>query len=93
MEPTYLNGDLLLMQWIDSLTRRPRIDEIVVIERELQPGIFYIKRVKAILGDSYWVEGDNPSEELEGRAHDSRIWGAIPRDQIKGRILFRMKRG
>ena len=57
MEPTYRSGDWLMGRWAKySLTgwNRIKVGDVVVIERDEQPGIFYVKRV---------------SETQIGRAH------------------------
>ena len=96
MAPTYRHGDWLLVRF----TRRGRtlrgikVGHIVVIERELQPGVLFIKRIADIRSDSpnrhyptYWVEGDN-----KALSQDSRTWGAIAGEEILGRVLFRIRR-
>lgn len=66
--------------------------QVVLIERELQPGIHYIKRIQKVHGDGYWVEGDNRDPEVATRMSDSRAWGYLSVSEIRGRALFRLKR-
>lgn len=102
MEPTYRAGDWLMGRWANyQIEGQPsglgllrhiiKVGDIVVIERDEQPGIFYIKRVKEAQITSggvaqVFVESDNPS------GTDSRQWGWLPITAVKARINFRLKR-
>ena len=92
MAPTYKSGNRVIVKMFSDIPRDISIDDVVLIERDLMPGIFFIKRVTKKAGDSYWVEGDNTDPEVLTRMNDSRIWGLIKRDEIKGRLLFKRKR-
>lgn len=83
MEPTYRDGDWLIVARGGS--HKP--DDCVVIERQERPGIFLIKRLIRIDGAKYWVEGDNKTAST-----DSRQWGALERNEIIGKVLFRYKK-
>lgn len=82
MAPTYMPGDWLLVRW----GGRFKVGDTVVIEREERPGVFLIKRLLREEQGKYWVEGDSESST------DSRQWGAIPREEIVARVLFRIRR-
>ena len=96
MEPTYNPQDWLLVYYgffgkkylvLKSL----RLGSVVVIEREQQPGIFYVKRITEIQSDSagrksYYVSSDNRA------GTDSRNWGYLRRDEIVGRVVTRIKK-
>uniref|UniRef100_UPI004049C91F S26 family signal peptidase n=1 Tax=Candidatus Planktophila sp. TaxID=2175601 RepID=UPI004049C91F len=102
MEPTYRAGDWLMGCWATYLIEgqpqtkgllrhKVKVGDIVVVEREVQPGIFYVKRVKEAQltsggGAQIFVESDNPS------GTDSRQWGWLPITSVKARIKFRLKR-
>lgn len=102
MEPTYSAGDWLMGCWATYLIKgqseakgllrhKVKVGDIVVVEREEQPGIFYVKRVKEAqltsgAGAQIFVESDNPS------GTDSRQWGWLPITSVKARIKFRLKR-
>ena len=90
MEPTYSEGDWLLVRWFDSPPTNNQGDKllskVVVIEREERPGIFLVKRLQKSHSGIYWVEGDN----LE--SSDSRSWGWIPANEIIGVVLLRFKK-
>ena len=63
------------------------VGEVVVVEREVHPGVFLIKRLVRIESEKYWVEGDNKSVST-----DSRQWGAIHGEEILGKVLFRFRK-
>ena len=92
MSPTYNNGDVLLVKWFTGIERELPLTSVVVIERDELPGIFFIKRIQKSHSGAYWVEGDNRDPDVENRMSDSRKWGYIPAHEIKGRVLFRIKR-
>ena len=95
MAPALDHGDWLLVRYFPSTsTPRVRAGELLLIEREAQPGALFIKRLTGIRGDSpnrhyptYWVEGDN--KEI---SQDSRTWGALDGEEIVGKVLFRYRR-
>lgn len=83
MAPRLNEGDWVVVRW------RPRrkkleVGNIVVIERDDQPGIQYIKRITKIEKKRFWVEGDNSESSI-----DSRSWGFVTRKEIIGKFLFR----
>ena len=94
MEPTYRSGDWLMGRWAKySLTgwNRIKVGDVVVIERDEQPGIFYVKRVSETRASgghmpTIYVRSDNP----EGT--DSRTWGWLPITAVRAKIEFRLKK-
>jgi len=87
MAPTYKSGELVLVRLFMSGEPRISPGEIALIEREVMPGIFFIKRVTKIQDDSYWVEGDNLDPEVQSRMNDSQTWGFIKKNELKGKLL------
>ena len=87
MVPTYQAGDWLMAKW-SGFQRSLRVGTVVVIEREEQPGIFYIKRISEISPerDRFYLLADNPD------GNDSRTWGWLSADAIKAKILFRVRK-
>jgi signal peptidase I len=83
MAPTYIAGDWLVVIW--GGVSQP--GDVVLIERENQPGVFLLKRVIGPMEERIWVEGDNKEEST-----DSRQWGAISQDEIIASVLFRFKK-
>ncbi len=91
MAPTYKSGELVLVRLFKGAASRISPGNVVLIEREVMPGIFFIKRVTKIEGDSFWVEGDNKDPEVKSRMNDSQTWGFIRKEEIKGKLLFSRK--
>ena len=90
MEPTYREGDWLLINF-SSKPKLPKAGSVVVIEREEQPGIFYIKRISEVRASTshqatIYVLSDNPA------GTDSRTWGWLPLSSLIGKVLLRVKR-
>ena len=98
MAPTFNDGDWLLVSWLKGNQEHPnsskksephrgvKATNIIVAEREAQPGIFYIKRIAKIDGNRYWLSSDNS----EGT--DSRTWGWLDRSEIRGKVICRYYR-
>ena len=93
MQPTYNPLDWLLVHYgfFGRKLLFLRLGDVVVIERETQPGIFYVKRIAEISLDkdgkkSYYVLSDNEA------GTDSRKWGFLSEDEIIGNVLTRIKR-
>ena len=93
MQPTYNPLDWLLVHYgfFGKKYLFLRLGDVVVIERERQPGIFYVKRIAEIKLDhtgqeSYYVRSDNES------GTDSRTWGYLSSDEIKGCVVTRIKK-
>ncbi len=93
MQPTYNPLDWLLVHYgffgRKVLFLRP--GDVVVIERETQPGIFYVKRIAEIDiakdgKKSYYVLSDNEA------GTDSRKWGFLSEAEIIGNVITRIKR-
>jgi phage repressor protein C with HTH and peptisase S24 domain len=84
MEPTFLNGDWLLVIWGAGL----KATNAVVIEREDRPGVFLVKRILRIENGKYWVEGDNKNQST-----DSRIWGTLDEKEVVARVILRVRKG
>ena len=94
MEPTYSAGDWLMGRWANyklAGLNRIKVGDVVVIERDEQPGIFYVKRISEISStkgeaSTVYLLSDNPA------GTDSRTWGWIPVTAVRAKIQFRMKR-
>jgi phage repressor protein C with HTH and peptisase S24 domain len=93
MQPTYNPLDWLLVHYgffgKKYLFLSP--GNVVVVERETQPGIFYVKRIAEISIDkegkkSYYVLSDNEA------GTDSRKWGVLSEAEIIGKVITRIKR-
>jgi nickel-type superoxide dismutase maturation protease len=83
MAPALRHGDQVLVWW----ARRPRpgVGALVVVELPMQRGLG-VKRLRAVDPDgALWIEGDN-----EHASTDSREFGALPADALRGRVLARI---
>jgi signal peptidase I len=94
MEPTYSAGDWLMGRWAKyKLTglNRIKVGDVVVIERDEQPGIFYVKRISETRNSgghmpTIYLLSDNEA------GTDSRTWGWLPITAVRAKIQFRMRR-
>ena len=97
MQPTYNPLDWLLVHYgfFGKKYLFLRLGDVVVIERETQPGIFYVKRIAEIaiqntgeskVKKSYYVLSDNEA------GTDSRKWGYLSEDEIIGNVISRIKK-
>jgi len=96
MEPTLLEGDLVLVDLWTYRQRAPRRGEVVWIATRGPTPTFLVKRVGRAQathamgvadsrpGATAWVLGDNPAESL-----DSRQFGEVSADRVAGRVLLR----
>jgi signal peptidase I len=97
MQPTYNPLDWLLVHYgffgKKYLFLSP--GNVVVVERETQPGIFYVKRIAEIAiehsgekkgNKSYYVLSDNEA------GTDSRKWGLLSEAEVIGKVITRIKR-
>lgn len=92
MAPYLRDGSLILLYWFDARRTDLRLGTVVLIEREVMPGVIFVKRIQKSHGGAYWVEGDNRDPLVEERMNDSRTWGYIRADEIRGRVLIRLRR-
>jgi nickel-type superoxide dismutase maturation protease len=83
MEPTFRDGDWLLVR---RLRRLPRAGEVVVATDPREPERLLVKRVRSVAPAGVTIEGDHadPAEST-----DSRQFGPIPGSSIVGRPVLR----
>ncbi len=89
MAPTFIPGDQLYVRWFSRKGAKASalaIGNIVILERDEQPGIFYIKRITQITDEGIWVKSENP------QGTDSSTWGWLPPHSVKAKYLFRTKK-
>jgi nickel-type superoxide dismutase maturation protease len=80
MLPELAPGDRLLV----LPTRRVRPGDVVVLRDPRDPNRTMVKRVVAIDGSNVVVAGDNQAQST-----DSRVFGPVPAQAIRGRALYR----
>jgi nickel-type superoxide dismutase maturation protease len=80
MTPTFYQGqDVVSFNWA-YLSKKPKVGEIVVLNFK---GKDLIKRVVKVEGENIFIEGDNKDNST-----DSRDFGPIKLDQIKGKVVY-----
>lgn len=90
MEPTFKEGQTLLVSSLPYFFQQPKVGDVVVIKDPRDPstssgqdGRLLLKRIKKKEKDKYFVAGDNPQAST-----DSRTFGAIKKENILGRVIF-----
>jgi len=85
MAPTLNDGDWTL--FLQTHGSRAREGSIVLVQRDPRDFV-QVKRIKRINKDaSIWVEGDNSQAST-----DSRTWGVLPAQCVRGIFLLRYKK-
>ena len=82
MEQHLRNGDVHLV----ALRSRVKTGDVVLLSHPNRPDLLTVKRIVRREEDGWWVEGDNLDEST-----DSRHFGAVPEDLIRGRIVLRLR--
>ena len=99
MEPTYHDGDYLIVDEISYRVSDPKKDDVIIFRYPKNPKVFFIKRIIALPNeeiildgkeiklkdDEYFVMGDNREA-----SSDSRVWGPVPKKFIIGRSIVRL---
>lgn len=80
MQPTLTSGDRLLV----IRAGRPRAGHLVVVPDPRQPDRLLVKRATEVRDGQVVVRGDNPASST-----DSRDFGPMPFDVLKGRAVYR----
>lgn len=81
MYPTLKENDIVLVNRLSYVFNSPKAKDIIVL-RDPRTGREVIKRITKVQGGTYFVEGDNKKEST-----DSRVYGAIKRSAIIGKVL------
>jgi nickel-type superoxide dismutase maturation protease len=91
MEPALRPGDWLAVWRGLRPAQPPRIrpGRIVVAEHPQRPGFLLVKRAVRRADGGWWLASDNQAAS----AVDSRSFGAVPGELIRGRVLLRYRRG
>ncbi len=80
MAPKFRSGDLVLIKSAKQAKR----NQVVIAQRPDREELLIIKRVITITNQGYWLQGDNTEF-----SDDSRLFGEVSKDSIKGVVLFR----
>ncbi|MCL5010004.1 MAG: S26 family signal peptidase [Patescibacteria group bacterium] len=81
MEPQFKTGDRVLAGYIPYLISQPKIGDIIVFKDRNTERVF-VKRIKKIKENRYFVEGDNRKDSL-----DSGKFGWIEKKEIMGKVI------
>jgi inner membrane protease subunit 1 len=81
MEPVLRAGDWIV---VSSISRPPRVGEIVLVRDPRDPKNLMLKRVTAVADGACTLLGDRPEEST-----DSRTFGPVPLANVIARALFR----
>jgi nickel-type superoxide dismutase maturation protease len=80
MLPTFKNGDEILV----SITKTFSVGDVVYTKHPFKSSLKIIKRISKFEDDgSVFILGDNLADST-----DSRTFGAIPKDNIIGKVAF-----
>lgn len=82
MSPAFPENSSVLVSSVPFLFNKPKVNDIVLFKKSNK---FYLKRVKKIKEGKYFLEGDNESDSL-----DSRQFGLVNREQIKGKAIIKL---
>lgn len=81
MEPTLKNGQVVIVSSLPFLFNKSKVGDIVLFDNEKK----FIKRIKEIKGQKYFLTGDNKNDSM-----DSRKIGWIDKRNIIGKIIFKI---
>jgi len=81
MEPHLRNGEVYLV----ALRAPVKAGDVVLLQHPERPELLTVKRAVRRDEEGWWVEGDNPMKST-----DSRQFGAVPQEAIRGRVLLRL---
>lgn len=84
MQPTFRDGDFLIVDRAAFRRRTPRPGEIVIATDPRDPARTVVKRAASVTASTVTLLGDNAAHST-----DSRTYGPVPHDSILGRVLLR----
>jgi len=96
MQPTLMNGQLLVVSESAFWFSAPQRNDVVIVQYAGDTNVHFVKRIVGIPGDTvmynnsplvlgptqYFIEGDNRNFST-----DSRVYGPIQKNQIIGKVL------
>lgn len=81
MSPTFTDGQMVLVNKLSYLFKKPSCGDIIALKDPRDQKIL-IKRIAKIVLTQYIVEGDNKKHST-----DSRVFGMIQRSDILGKVI------
>ncbi len=85
MEPSYSEGDYLIVNRLAFFLRSPRKGEVVLLE-DPRTGKAILKRVRDVKKQLYYLLGDNKHYST-----DSRTFGWVSSEKIIGTVLWHIR--
>jgi len=99
MDPTFRNGDYLIVDEISYKFTEPKEGDVIVFRYPNDPSKFFIKRVVGLPNQTLQVEGKTVSVEADeyfvlgdnrSASSDSRVWGTVNKSLIIGKAFLRL---
>lgn len=95
MSPTFRTGQRIWVRIFKEAPSQERVvtlrGRVILAEREEYPGIYLLKRLEKVHGDLIWIEGDNKDPAIAELQNDSRKFGWLPRESVRGVVIGRRK--
>lgn len=82
MSPKFSEDDSVLVSSVPFIFAKPKKGDVVVFEKHKR---LYIKRIKKIKDEEYFLMGDNKKDSL-----DSRRFGSVSFNQIRGKVILKL---
>jgi signal peptidase I len=79
MEPTFHEGDFVVLNRWAYLFSAPKINDVVVVQ---DPSRILLKRIKRKQKEGYFLQGDNQFH--------SRVLGPVKKEMILGEVIWRI---
>lgn len=77
MEPTFKEGDLLLVNCWAYVFSRPKISDVIVVNDSINIHRLILKRIKVVNGNWCMVAGDNKGHSTPRKITKSSILGKV----------------
>jgi phage repressor protein C with HTH and peptisase S24 domain len=91
MAPTYQTGEQIWVRLVKEAPTAAQLHhlrgQVILVERDEYPGIYLLKRLEKVHGDLIWIEGDNKDATVAPLQHDSRKFGWLTRETVRGVAL------
>ena len=84
MEPSFKEGDFVLVDRMSYFFSKPRVGHIVVAKHPHHSKMLLLKRIVKEEGDRYWLQGDNSLV-----SSDSRQFGWVKKPFLIGKVIHK----